>query len=159
MHRIPSGPHAGHSLTELLVVILLIGLLAAVGAPSIAGRLAAHRVRSTADRLINDIHLARMYAIRTGVRVEIRFEWDANHRCVIGYTVREAGGETPDLRTVDVASTLAGGCLTMNNARRPLVFNSRGFPHGVMARSIVASLGTVADTIVISQLGRILREY
>jgi Tfp pilus assembly protein FimT len=144
---------------ELLVVVTLIGIMAAMATPSIAGRLAAQRVRSIMHRLTSDIHLARMHAIRTGAHVEVRFEWDRPYRCVLRYTVREVGGEAAIVRSREVASILVGGCLTMNNARRSLVFDSRGLPHGVMARTIVLSAGAIADTIVVSQLGRILLEY
>lgn len=158
MHKLSPKRSLGHSLIELLMVVILISIMAAFAIPPMNGVLHGHRSRTALDRLAGDIHFARLHAMRSGGRVEIAFSWDSRRSCVLDYEVREVDGGAL-LRRVDVASGLVGGCLSMNNARQPLVFNSRGLPFGVMARRIVAVSGATADTIVMSQLGRILRQY
>lgn len=158
MPQVPPQRSQGYSLIELLVVLVLVSIITALAVPSMTGVLQSHHSRTTLDQLAGDIHFARLQAMRSGARVEIAFSWDSRRRCILHYEVREVDGGVA-LRSVDVASGLVGGCLSMNNARQPLVFNSRGLPFGVMARRIVAESGRSADTLVMSQLGRILRQY
>jgi Tfp pilus assembly protein FimT len=149
----------GFALTELLIALIIVGLLTCIAVPSLSRLVHATRTRATLERLAASIHVARTYAIRTGDRVQITFDWDDSQSCVRRYTVHELDGEQRILATVDVTAALPTGCLSMTNASRPLIFNSRGLPHGVMARTLVVQSGEAVDSLVMSQLGRLLRVY
>src|SRR5580658_8962870 len=55
----------GITLIEMLVVMTLVGLLAAVVAPSVASGAETVRLRSTGERLAATLRLARTRALRT----------------------------------------------------------------------------------------------
>ena len=56
---------AGFTLIEMLVVITLVGLMAAVVAPSVGAGVETLRLRSSAERLAATLKLARERAVRT----------------------------------------------------------------------------------------------
>lgn len=152
----PRAHPPGVSLPELLTVLTLLGILAGIATPSLAGVLDAHRVRSTLARLAADLAYARMHAVRSGRPTELLLVWDAGGRCVQRYQLRELGGAPRVLREVSVGDLLPRGCLHGNNAGQPLRFDARGLPSRVIARTLAARSGAAADSLVISQLGRML---
>ena len=66
----------GFSLVEMMVVIGLLGLVAAIAVPSFNGYLRANEVDTIADRMTSDMALARSLSVAQG-RV-IRFVGDAD---------------------------------------------------------------------------------
>lgn len=84
----------GFTLTEALVVIFIIGVLAAIAFPAMTTFLTTQAVRSTAYDLFADLIYARSEAIARGTTVSIISPGD----WMEGWTIREdAGGTT--LRT------------------------------------------------------------
>jgi len=57
---------AGFTLVELMVIIGIVGLIAAIGVPSFNGYMRANRVDTTADRIAADMALARSLAVSQG---------------------------------------------------------------------------------------------
>lgn len=57
---------AGFTLVEIMVVILIVGLLAAMVGPPMYGYLQSHRLQSNTDRLVADLQFARSQSIATG---------------------------------------------------------------------------------------------
>ncbi|HOX26839.1 MAG TPA: GspH/FimT family pseudopilin [Candidatus Krumholzibacteria bacterium] len=83
MRRLPASQR-GFTLVELMVLIGVIGLVAAIAVPSFNGYLRANRIGTTADMMAADMALARATAVAQG-RV-IRFDGDA-----AGYTITDPG--------------------------------------------------------------------
>ena len=81
MLRLPASQR-GFTLVELMVLIGIIGLIAAIGVPTFNGYLRANRIDSVADRLAADMALARAVAVSQG-RI-IRLDCVAT-----GYTVTD----------------------------------------------------------------------
>src|SRR5688572_17342740 len=71
---------SGMSLIELVVVMLILGILAAAGTSRYADSLAFHRVQRTAQRIAADIDTARHLARSQSQQVTMQFS-------ATGYTV------------------------------------------------------------------------
>lgn len=62
----------GFSLTELMVVVLIVGVLAALSVPAYLGASQAAQVTTAAYRVLDSLTLARQIAISENRRVEVR---------------------------------------------------------------------------------------
>jgi type IV fimbrial biogenesis protein FimT len=64
----PCRPHEarGFTLVELMVIIGVIGLIAAIGVPTFNGYLRANILDTTADRVASDMALARTLSVSQG---------------------------------------------------------------------------------------------
>ncbi len=144
---------AGYSLLELLTVLVLLGLLASLSAPSLRKVLERARVRSVLHRLSADLYRARALAARSGQDVVLRFV-PSEGECARGWSL-----EDPDIgRTlleVDLGEEAPGVCLSVSGSRAIRV-NSRGMPTGA-ARKIRVRLGSEVDSLSISLVGRVYR--
>ncbi len=65
MHRAPVT-NRGFTLVELMVLIGIVGLVAAIAVPSFNGYLRANRIDVTADQIASDMALARSMAVSQG---------------------------------------------------------------------------------------------
>jgi prepilin-type N-terminal cleavage/methylation domain-containing protein len=66
----PPGRHApsrhGFSLTEMMIVVMVIGLMATLSAPPLFRYMQSHRLQSDTDRMMADLQYARSVAISHG---------------------------------------------------------------------------------------------
>ena len=65
---------AGFTLAELIIVISVLGLLAAVGVPSYLRYLPKYRLRSAARDLYSNLQLAKMAAIKTNQKCRVNYQ-------------------------------------------------------------------------------------
>jgi prepilin-type N-terminal cleavage/methylation domain-containing protein len=64
---------AGFTLTELVIVIAVLGILTAVAVPSFLSWLPKYRLRSAARDLYSNLHLAKMAAIKTNQKCRVNY--------------------------------------------------------------------------------------
>lgn len=147
---------AGYTLIELVIAVTLLGLLAVVAVPAFDNAVQTARARAVLERFVGDLFLARMTAVRSGQRAELRFEWDEREECVRAYELLGRAG--PDSLWLRRESGAGGVCLAMNN-REDVVFDARGLPASFVARSLWVRVGPRADSLRVSQLGRVVRRY
>jgi type II secretory pathway pseudopilin PulG len=92
--RTIAGSRAAFSLLEAVLVVAVLGVLAAIAAPRYGQAIARYRVESAARRIVADLDLARRSARTTGVRRTVRFSVPDS-----GYTIaglRGLKGTSPD---------------------------------------------------------------
>lgn len=147
----------GSTLLEMLTVLVVIGVLTSLAAPSLAGQIARMKTHAVLNALAGNVSYARMSAVRAGHSAEVRFTWNADKSCVTSYDIVELTSPERIIKKVAVSAETRGVCLGMNNANNRLIFNSRGVPRTVAARSFYAARGVARDSMRLSQAGRLLR--
>lgn len=154
----------GYTLLELMLVVALVGILAAHAVPRWSRYLDRVRVQAALERFAGDVARARMTALREGARVELELV-PAPHCPGAGSGVVTAGGYR--IRTAgeagagghaDGAVTDLPACLGTNNDA-VVSFNSRGLLAPYENRTVWAERNGQRDTITVSVLGRVYRRY
>lgn len=88
---------AGFTLLELLVIVVLLGTLAAIAAPSWLGLINRQRVRTVNDRVFQSLRLAQSEAKRTKSPVTITFDKSVDPPIVTFSPPLPTGGSTQQL--------------------------------------------------------------
>ena len=70
-HRKTGPGTAGFSIVELMVVLMIAGILLAIGIPSFQAMIQNHRLITAANALFMAVNLTRSEAIHRGVRVDL----------------------------------------------------------------------------------------
>ena len=98
---------AAFTLVELMIVVALVAIIAALAAPSFRDMILVQRLRSINAQLVTDLALARSEAVSRGVFVGIRAMSNGGMSCYILYT-RASLGTTPCGCTTTPRCTDAG---------------------------------------------------
>ena len=162
----------GFTLVEVVVVVAILGIIAAIGTTGVLRSLPAMRLKSAARDIFSASMQAKAEAVRRGENVTILFDtanntWlmfldsDNDEVADAGETVLLAATPLPPRVTFD-PSLHADGVSFANNA---LVFSPRGIPVGaggglgggtVGLRAVDSSGATVRQrTVVVSTAGRV----
>jgi prepilin-type N-terminal cleavage/methylation domain-containing protein len=148
------GRTGGHTLMELVLVLVVLGIVATLAYPRLAAPVRRLQMEWTLNQLSRDVFYARMLAVRGARRVEVRFETAGADACVAGYRIVVRGEAEREARRVRTRVPPAGPCLRKNGPN-PVVFTSRGRPtwnHSFWLRE-----GSAADSMTMTQLGRLQR--
>jgi prepilin-type N-terminal cleavage/methylation domain-containing protein len=146
----------GFTLIEMVMTLVIVAIVAGLAVPAFSGWVARSRMRATLDELTRDVSYARMLALRSGRRAELRFAITGG--CVNGYTLVNLVSPERVAKTVNVASEAPGICLSTNGSG-PLAFNSRGMLAAPGNRSFWIYHGSQRDSISVSLAGRLRRWY
>lgn len=160
MNAHPSSPRRrerGFSLAELLLVLALIGILAALAAPSLSSYLTVSRLNAAVGEVQGDLARTRMEAVRRGRSASFRITPTSGT-----YTITiNADDGTTVLRTVKTRNLRSDyGTLSFSSSSPAAVtFNSRGLLNasGDVVVGLVRDGRTTA--LSISPIGRVNRVY
>ncbi len=137
----------GFTLIELVVVLLIVGVLVALGAPSVGHVLD----RIAVDRAVNELTAfyngARLAAVLRGRQVRIEFSADSLVGVYEGAT---------DSTFLYAAGPSAGG-VELTVSRAVIRIRPNGIGLGGANTKLVVRRGDAADSLAISRLGRIRR--
>jgi len=129
----------GFTLIEALVIILVLGILAAVAIPSFSRYGPDMRLKGTVRDLKSVMELAKLKAIRQNANVALIFDTGTNSYTV--FVDNGAGGGVADdwtqngseevLRTVTIPSDVTMYDASFAGGAARVRFNSRGLPNGL----------------------------
>lgn len=147
---------AGFTLIEMIIVIAVIGILAAIVIPNFLSYREGARIRGAASNLRADFEMAKLRAIKDNAMVGMEF--NANSYRVF---VDLNDNDTLDAGERILSNPTFPPGVTMSATTFPgsrMEFNSRGVPNGNSGTvSLVNTSGTQIDVIV-STFGRIRTE-
>lgn len=138
------GARQGYSAAELVVVLAIVGVLAAVVVPRASGYLDAIAVRGAAADVVALCAAARATAVSRSAHAAVRF--DAEH----GRVAVHVRADT--LLRRDLAA-LHGVALAAT--RDSVAFNPLGLGYGAANARIIVTRGRSADTVWVARLGRV----
>ena len=79
----PRGPR-GHTLIELVVVLVVMALLWGIAAPRYASAMFRYRAEAAARRIAADLAMARAYAMQTSSSIPVTFDTTNNKYTLTG---------------------------------------------------------------------------
>ena len=133
----------GFNLIEILVTLSVLGILIALGAPSLAEFLQNQQIRAATEAIVNGMQVARGEAIRRNLAVQMVLEPPTS-----GWTICEATVEPCDSTTLTTDATL--------------VIQSRSPDENTgSARitAVAADLVTTAVAVTFSPLGSVVTNF
>jgi prepilin-type N-terminal cleavage/methylation domain-containing protein len=143
----------GFTLVEILIVVVLIGIMLAVGIPYFRTGTVKGDLRSGADAIAQLHAVAKQTAIQRGRTARLVMNAGAN---TVVVTATNAAGTAQDtVGKVEDLNSRFGVTFTTTNAT--LVFTPRGIGGESAGTTIIVSKAGFADTITISAAGRLLR--
>ena len=138
----------GFTLLELLITLAIIGIVAAVGFPSLSQIIKNNRVSASVNSFIGTLSYARSEAIKRGTTITVNAtnaetsnEWGAGWNIADGATV---------LKTF---SDLGGSTLDSTNGLSQITFNSRGFLASADNLSLCNDEGDNCTSIIVFATG------
>ncbi len=137
---------AGFTLVEVGLVLLLVGVLAAMAVPRYMNSLNNYRASMAAKRVAADLALARNDAWATGARRTVMFIPGTNEYQLQGVrdVDRNLADTTVNLAVAPYAATLVSADF---RGEQTVVFDGYGVP--VAAGQVVVSSGSCLKTVVI----------
>ncbi|SFQ04188.1 type IV fimbrial biogenesis protein FimT [Variovorax sp. 770b2] len=153
---LPSQRLRGFTLTELLTVITIVAVLAAVAVPSFRSLLLNQRLASAASAMVSALNLARSEAIKRSSRVSVlpaRAAWGT------GWDVKVDAIDEPLLGFPGLEDGIAVDATTGNGFSGKVTYDPNGFARDALGRFGAGCLAFKAATqrrvaVIVSDTGR-----
>lgn len=137
----------GFTLIELMTVVALLGIVAAMAAPGFRSLIGTINAKATAFDLINDLSYARSEAIKQNAAVTISpigGNWSSGWQVVAtGVTIRQRDALGPSIRVTGDAAPVTfrpNGRLATDTATGNQLWSVDSSVSGVTARCVVVTL-------------------
>ena len=142
--RHPPSARPALTLLELVIVLVVIGLLSIITVREAGHYLDRLAARSAVTEAAEVIHEARDEALALHTLVSVRFDTARDELSL------RARGRPPTVHALGHAHGVA-----LAASRDSLVFDARGLGYGASNLTLIARRGRVAETLVVSRLGRV----
>lgn len=149
----------GLTLIELLMVMSVIGIVAAIGGPKVSSFMLRRTTASAADQFVLTHSLTRSTAIRYGRVAQLHIDAPTRRFWIDVDTSANGIGQRATIAYVRDVSTIG---LQMTSTRTLLCFDARGIASTLGScepgdAKVVFTDGPKADTVVTTALGKVLR--
>lgn len=146
------GNHRGFTLTELMIVVALMAILAAIAVPNIMAQMPKYRLNGAARQVLGDLMAARMQAVSQNKKVKVFFDNTHQYRICDDAngdgTVADGEG---DVQTKDIQTEYHDVTFNPIPGTNP-VFQPRGTASNM---TIILANSSGTKTITISTAGRV----
>ncbi len=131
----------GFTLIELMMVVIVLGVIAAIAAPRVAAIMPRVGLQAAARQVVDDVRAAQAYAIDRGCRVTVVYEVDEG---TVGIEAVDEAAPPPTLDPLPGGVSIARVASTRSGTVRVAVFPS-GYvaPHRVELQGAGAGRMTV----------------
>ena len=150
-------PAAGFTLIELLMVMAIMGIVLALGAPRLGVVRDRANMRSAKEQIAIAMSTARASAIQKGRQSRLHVDGNALQVTV---DTNAVGSRMTVIQPFDL-STRFGTTMTVRNAADSVLrFDARGFANtssGATARYVITK-GTMTDSVCVTRFGVILKQ-
>ena len=142
-------PRVAMTLIELVVVLLVIGILAAVTTPRVADAMSSARIRATARLVVADISYAQHQARVQGAEKTIEFYPASDSYLLVGVADMNDSGQPyqVDLTSEPYEATLASAAFGSDGTVTKITFNRFGRPD--FGGSLIVAVGSEQRTVVV----------
>jgi len=142
----------GVTLLELLAVLVIIVVAAALGGPKMYRWAHAAGQKGAANQVVADLALARIQAVRQGQTVSMRVESSTRYRLTVDDA---AGNEVRELKEVNLANLYRQTSLEPTGR---IAFDSRGMLRPASTiNGVTINRGGVSRQVTVTNVGRIIR--
>lgn len=146
----------GFTLIEMLTVLVIFGISAAIAAPSLSGFISGNKVDRARDQVIGDLAYSRMLAIRSGSSVTVCLVNQTTYVIKRNVSAVDCSGGTT-VRTIRLEQDYAGVRI---DETPPLMisFNSRGLASVPADEINVVGPGGKTEAFTMSAIGTVFRK-
>jgi prepilin-type N-terminal cleavage/methylation domain-containing protein len=149
----------GVTVVELLMVLAVLGIVAATGGPKISAALQRRTTASVADQFVLTHSLTRSTALRYGRVAQLHIDAPGKRFWIDVDTSANGVGQRA---TIAFVRDVSGNGLQMTSSRTLLCFDARGIASTVGScepgdAKVVFTDGVMADTVNTTTLGKVLR--
>ena len=143
----------GFTFTEMMTVIMLLGIIAALGIPRLRGSLEKQNVRSARAAISTMVSVTRSVAVQRGCSATLNMNADSAWVTACGVN---PPATSVQVGTKKFVASIYGVHLSPSAAT--LVFDPRGIST-VFQTTTVRVIGPVyQDSVVINQVGKVVRQ-
>jgi Tfp pilus assembly protein FimT len=147
----------GFTTVELAIVIVLIGLIAAMAFPRIRGALEQQNVRSARAAAQTYVAKARAAAVQRGCRGTVNMPADGRVWVTVCTTLVPPGARTLDtLGPIELLGARYN--VQVYPSRDSIVFDARGMKINFERVVVAFRNGSIQDSLVVNEVGKVVRQ-
>jgi prepilin-type N-terminal cleavage/methylation domain-containing protein len=151
--RMPPRSRRGYTLIELVVVVAIVGLVAAFALPRFGSYLRYLTSRTVTSRVVTDLAMARTQAVREGSTVSFRIVEASRYRITVDDL---AGTAVRTVKTVNVEGPQSQA-VRLEPIGARIAFDSRGMLRDNQGAVVRVRDGSRVDSVTVSVVGRVYR--